>query len=488
MDKSWMRADKDSLEYEIGVENFLLYAKENCKDPKLIPCPYARCCNFKKFSVKIIRGHLYENSFSLGYINWIWHMASANPRSYAASTMPTPSSVNIEENIEENIGASEVGDICEAAYNRGNLGDDCDKDSDEFKRFLADAEQPLFEGSDSSKLESMLKLHNWKARFGISDSAFTDLLSSVGSLLPKDHVLLINEYTAKKTLSDLGLEYIKIHACPNDCILYRGVNSDIVECPKCHKSRWKLGKDGKERVNVPTKVMWYFPIIPKFKRMFISESTAKLKTWHVNQRSQDGHMRHPADSPSLRNVDYRWPTFGNKPRNIQLALAADVLVSGPQERGNNIDVFLQPLIDDLKKLWEEGEPNVFGVHTKSFFTLKAILMWTINDFPAYGNLSGCVNKGYMSWPVCGDDTTAKYLPHSKKMSFQGHRRYLPRHHPYRKKKAAFNGEQELGFARPPLSGEEVLLQQERIKFSFGKAVKKSNKVHCPWKKNQFSLT
>ncbi|XP_074323598.1 uncharacterized protein LOC141660509 [Apium graveolens] len=438
--------------------------------------------------------------------------------------MPTPSSVNIEENIEENIGASEVGDICEAAYNRGNLGDDCDKDSDEFKRFLADAEQPLFEGSDSSKLESMLKLHIWKARFGISDSAFTDLLSSVGSLLSKDHVLPINAYTTKKTLSDLGLQYIKIHACPNDCILYRGVNSDIVECPKCRKSRWKLGKDGKERVNVPAKVMWYFPIIPRFKRMFKSEYTAKLMTWHVNQRSQDGHMRHAADSPSWRNVDYRWPTFGNEPRNIQLALAADdinrhnnglnnryscwpvvlttyklppwlcmkikymmltVLVSGLQGPGNNIDMFLQPLIDDLKKLWEEGEPNMFDAHTKSFFNLKAILMWTINDFPVYGNLSGCVNKGYMSCPICGDDTVAKYLPHSKKMYFQGHRQYLPRHHPYRKKKAAFNGEQELGFARPPLSGEEVLLQQERIKFSFGEAVKKSKKVDCPWKKINF---
>ncbi|XP_074376826.1 uncharacterized protein LOC141718344 [Apium graveolens] len=524
MDKSWMRVDRDSLEYVIGVENFLIYAEENCKDPKLIPCPCARCCNFKKFSVKIIRGHLYEKGFSLGYVNWIWYGASANPRSSAASTMSTPSSVNIEENIEEHIGPSEVGDICEAAYNRGNLGDGCDKDSYEFKQFLADAEQPLFEGSDSSKLESMLKLHNWKARFGNIDSASTDLLSPIVSLLPKDHVLPINAYTAKKTLSDLGLEYIKIHACLNDCILYRGVNSDIVECPKSRKSRWKLGNDGKERVNVPAKVMWYFPIIPIFKRMFKSDSTAKLMTWHVNQRSQDGHMHHPADSPSCRNVDYRWPTFDNEPRNIRLALAIDginprnnglnnrysywpvvlttyilppwlcmkrkymmltVLVSGPQEPGNNIDVFLQSLIDDLKKVWEEGEPNVSDAHNKSFFILKAVLMWTVNDFPAYGNLSDCVNKGYMSCPVYGDDTVAKYLPHSKKMSFQGHRRYLPRHHPYRKKKAGFNGEQELGFARAPLSGEEVLLQEERIKFSFGEAVKKSKKVDCLWKKINF---
>ncbi|XP_074342698.1 uncharacterized protein LOC141680344 [Apium graveolens] len=424
MDKSWISADRDSLDYEIGVEKFLIFAEENCKDPKMIPCPCARCCNFKKFS---------------------------------------------------------VGDICEAAYNNwGNLGDDCDKDSEEFKRFLADAEPPLFEGSDSSKLDSMLKLHNWKARFGISDSMFTDLLSSVVSLLPKDHVLPSNAYTAKKTLCDLGLEYIKVPACPNECILYRGVNSDFVECPKCHISHWKLGKDGKVRVNVPAKVMWYFPIIPICKRMFKSNSTAELLTWHANQRSQDGQMRHPADFPSWRTIDYKWPEFGTEPRNLRLAMAADginphnngmnnryscwpvvlttynlppwlcmkrkflmltILVSGPQEPGNNIDVFLQPLIDDLKKLWKEGEPDVYDAHTKSSFTLRAILMWIINDFPAYGNLSGCVNKGYMCYPVCGDDTVAKYLPHTKKMCFQGHRSYLPRNHPYRRKKTAFNGEQ-----------------------------------------------
>ncbi|XP_074328217.1 uncharacterized protein LOC141666118 [Apium graveolens] len=159
-----------------------------------------------------------------------------------------------------------------------------------------------------------------------------------------------------------------------------------------------------------------------------------------------------------------------------------VLDPGPHEPGNNIDVYLQPLIDDLKKLWEEGEPNVYDAYSKSYFTLKAILLWTINDFPAYGNLSGCVNKGYKSFPICGDDTVAKYLSHSRKMCFQGHRRYLLRQHPYRRQKAAFNGQQELGNACQPLSEEEVLAHLERIDFCFGKEVKKSKKVECPWKK------
>ncbi|KAL8149673.1 hypothetical protein AgCh_006621 [Apium graveolens] len=420
-------------------------------------------------SHQVSRGHLYESGFSLGYSEWIWHGEKHvnSTRSSVGSTCPPSKPIPI----------SETFNICEAAYNR----EDCDKESDNFKRFVADAEQPLFEGSECTKLESVLKLHNWKARFGVSDKAFTDLLQSIGSILPKDNLLPSNMYEAKKTLTDLGLEYIKFHACPNDCVLYRGpVLDSSSECPKCHLSRWKVGKDGQVRVNVPAKVMWYFPIILRFKRMFKTSSTAELMSWHANNRSKDGKMLHPSDSPSWRNVDCRWPEFGSEARNIRLGLAADginphnnglnnryscwpvilvtynlppwlcmkrkfmmltILISGPQEPGNDIDVYLQPLIDDLKKLWAEGEPNVYDSHTKSFFTLREILMWTINDFPGYGNLSGCINKGYKACPVCGDQTVAKYLSHSRKMSYHGHRHYLDLYHPYRRQRAAFNEEQ-----------------------------------------------
>lgn len=89
MDKSWILKDRDSLDYEIGVENFLIFAKENAVDCKNIPCPCGRCGNFKKFSVKIIRGHLYENGFSLGYTEWIWHGEKCvETRSSAGSSYP----------------------------------------------------------------------------------------------------------------------------------------------------------------------------------------------------------------------------------------------------------------------------------------------------------------------------------------------------------------------------------------------------------------
>ncbi|XP_074342735.1 uncharacterized protein LOC141680398 [Apium graveolens] len=301
----------------------------------------------------------------------------------------------------------------------------------------------------------MLKLHNWKSRFGISDAAFTELMSSLGSFLPTGHVLPVNAYEEKKNLSALGLDYIKFHVCPNDWILYRGIYSESYKCPKCNLSRWKLGKDGRVRTNIPAKVVWFFPIIPRFKRLFKSASTAEIMTCHSDHRIQDGLMRHPADSPSWRNVDQRWPSFGSESRNLRLALSADGI--NPHNNG----------LTNRYSCWPVVLSNA---------------VWIINDFPAYGNMSGCINKGYIACPVCCEDTIAKYLTHSRKMCYQGHRRYLPRHHPYRRQKATFNGEQENGHTRQPLSGEEVLAEQQQVKFTFGKELKSLRKVECVWKK------
>ena len=63
----------------------------------------------------------------------------------------------------------------------------------------------------------------------------------------------------------------KIHACPNDCILYRNELKYASSCPIYGASRWKVNKrETKKSKGVLAKVMWYFPPIPRFKRMFQS--------------------------------------------------------------------------------------------------------------------------------------------------------------------------------------------------------------------------
>jgi len=70
-----------------------------------------------------------------------------------------------------------------------------------------------------------------------------------------------------------------------------------------------------------------------------------------------------------------------------------MVISGPRQPGNEIDVYLNPLIEDLTKLWDEGVVVFDGYRTETF----KLLFCTINDFLAYGNMSGYNVKGH--WHV-----------------------------------------------------------------------------------------
>ena len=105
---------------------------------------------------------------------------------------------------------------------------------------------------------------------------------------------------------------------------------------------------------------------------------------------------------------------------------------------------------------------------KSFFTLKAILIWTMNYFPAYGNLSGCTVKAYYACPICGEDTYSHWLKHGYKNSYTCHKRFLPCNHPFRKEKKAFTGEQEFMLPPKELIGDEIFRKFDTIHNSWGK--------------------
>ncbi|KAL6213985.1 hypothetical protein ACLB2K_013423 [Fragaria x ananassa] len=107
-----------------------------------------------------------------------------------------------------------------------------------------------------------------------------------------------------------------------------------------------------------------------------------------------------------------------------------VLIDGPQAPGDKIDVYLQPLIEELKELWEEGVPT-FDTSSNQMFQLYAGLLWTINDFPAYANLSGVEYKS---------------------------RRFSPEDHKYRRDAKSFNGLREYRQAPPTLYGVDLLAQ------------------------------
>jgi hypothetical protein len=105
------------------------------------------------------------------------------------------------------------------------------------------------------------------------------------NILPKDNELSTSTYEAKKIVCPLGLEVQNIHACPNDCILYRGDYENLTECPICTALRYKIRGDDPgdvegefPRKRVPAKVMWYAPIIPRLKRLFPLQGFGSIAT------------------------------------------------------------------------------------------------------------------------------------------------------------------------------------------------------------------
>ncbi|GJZ53089.1 hypothetical protein Tco_0607974 [Tanacetum coccineum] len=121
---------------------------------------------------------------------------------------------------------------------------------------------------------------------------------------------------------------------------------------------------------------------------------------------------------------------------------------------NDIDVFLEPLVDDLHTLFETGV-DTYDASTKDNFNLRAVVLWTINDYPGLGTLCGCPYSGCKGCVVCGKDTNYVRLSASSKQSYVGHKRYLPYNHPFRKKKKAFNGQQEFLLAPNLMTGEKI---------------------------------
>jgi Transposase family tnp2 len=57
------------------------------------------------------------------------------------------------------------------------------------------------------------------------------------------------------------------------------------------------------------------------------------------------------------------------------------LISCPKQPGNDIDVYLAPLLEDLNKLWKYGV-RIFDAYLKEYFILRAVIFCTINDFKA----------------------------------------------------------------------------------------------------------
>ncbi|CAN6678842.1 unnamed protein product [Malus baccata var. baccata] len=90
------------------------------------------------------------------------------------------------------------------------------------------------------KLEAVVRLYQIKCLTRMPDKIFTTLLELIKRMLPERDCLPESCYKAKKLINDLGLTYVKINACPNDCMIYWKDTSDLTVCLVCDESRYKI--------------------------------------------------------------------------------------------------------------------------------------------------------------------------------------------------------------------------------------------------------
>ncbi|XP_010518611.1 PREDICTED: uncharacterized protein LOC104793884 [Camelina sativa] len=490
-------------EYARGVGEFMELA---CQQPivlqtRKLKCPCSICRNSHNIRIDLVWGHLSSNGFMPGYKIWFLH--GERPE-YISSSEPYIVDSVEEPRTEVDYGVGTV-EMVNDAYreNMQSMGQNVDRleepnaEACKFFSMLDAAKQPLYEGcrEGHSALSSASRLMTIKTDYNLAEECVDAITDFVKDILPEDNHFPGTYYEIQKLVAGLGLPYQMIDVCEDNCMIYWREDEDRTRCRFCQKPRYQ---ETSGRVPVPYKRMWYLPITERLKQLYQSERTAGPMRWHAEHRS-NGEITHPSDAEAWRHFQSVYPDFAYEPRNVYLGLSTDgfnpfgkhgrqyslwpvivtpynlppslcmrreflflsILVPGPDHPKRSLDVFLQPLIYELKMLWDHGA-TAYDVSTKQNFQMRAALMWTISDFPAYGMLSGWSTHGRLACPYCQDNTDAFQLRHGRKTSwFDCHRRFLPARHLYRRSRTLFRKNKQVVDAPPPEVDGNILLEQLR---------------------------
>ncbi|KAM3265732.1 hypothetical protein P3L10_002726 [Capsicum annuum] len=118
-------------------------------------------------------------------------------------------------------------------------GEGLPEDAKNFFKLLEDGKQQLYPGCENfSNLSFTIRFFLFKSLHGLSNVAFSDLLVLIKEAFPFAQIPeSFNK--ARNMIRDLGLDHEKIHACPNDCMLFWKDNENAENCSICGTFRWK---------------------------------------------------------------------------------------------------------------------------------------------------------------------------------------------------------------------------------------------------------
>nr|GEZ50510.1 hypothetical protein [Tanacetum cinerariifolium] len=230
-------------------------------------------------------------------------------------------------------------------------------------------------------------------------------------------------------------------------------------------------------------------LVTQIKQIFYLEDKAK-PYWRVVE-----HVNHKKFSDGGVIVEMTWHATGKctepEPRNVRLGLAANgfnlfgklsqsysmwpvilttnnlppclcmkesyfmltLLIPGPKSPSKDTDVYLRPLIDDLKVLCANLGVETIDVATGLKFNMRAMVLSTINDFPVWSG------QGYKACPICNEDTPSVHV--LGKTAYVGHRRFLNKPQKWMRS-LEFNGESKNRDPPREFSRDAIMTQLTRL--------------------------
>jgi hypothetical protein len=183
--------------------------------------------------------HLCKFGFIPGYEVWMHHDKSVHQRT-----------ASLAEEEDDRSGDDMMDDMLDAIRLEleTNSEDPPTLEVQKFFYILRASEVSLHEHMIVSILAFVTRLTAIKSKFTFSNKCYREHLTLISDVLPSNHKMPKDMYQSKNLLSALGMEYEKIDACKDNCMLFYKEHDDEMKYLKCGKLRFVevINEDGEK--------------------------------------------------------------------------------------------------------------------------------------------------------------------------------------------------------------------------------------------------
>lgn len=232
-----------------------------------IKCPCAKCRNYFKLSRDEVEKHLYKRGFRENYEIWTEHGEKYVPRHDGSAS--ATDCVRHDE-IDQMVDRMDNMLVDLADNHPPSIDEEPTSTAKAFYRMVSSADEIVHENTTHLCLSAVARSLAIKSQYNMSIAHYDDVLQIIHELMPPDANLSKDFYQSKKLLEGLGMPYVKIDVCKNNCMLYYKDNEHKEKCDICNTSRYQEGPN-----KVPRKVLRYLPLKDRLQRLYAHRETAK---------------------------------------------------------------------------------------------------------------------------------------------------------------------------------------------------------------------